>query len=101
MKELIAISYSGLADRIQLMLAGYRLAQTLGAKFTFIWEPTGHCGCRFDDVLTTDAFEVTHDKMYHAETPLLDAASMPWSYAIGVVHDWPTDVLRLVAYPKE
>lgn len=101
MKELIAVSYSGLADRIMMLLAGRKLAEDMAAKFTFIWPVNASCGAKFEDVLMAASISVWNED-YAPVVPFLHANDMRWKDVVGAVGAWTaTNRLKLCAYPKE
>ena len=77
-KTLIAIEDSGMSDRVQLLLCGYRMAEELKRPFGFIWVPSSWCGASFDDLFVKRAdFEVfDHDPCPKRE--ILDFHATYW-----------------------
>lgn len=106
MKELICISYSGLADRIMMLLAGRELAARANWKFTFIWPINTSCAASFNAILRTmPGFQFAVDHVgedYAPGVPFLHAHDMPWPEVQEVVNNWThSDKLKLCAYPKQ
>lgn len=77
-KTIIALEDSGMSDRVQLLLCGYRTAEELGRPFAFVWVPSSWCGAGFDDLFVQRSSFIVLDKDPCPDLPILDFRATYW-----------------------
>jgi hypothetical protein len=66
-KYLVLKPYSGIADRVRLILFGLQLAKKSGRELVVVWEKSFHLGCEFYKLFQANGFTVADDDRFCGE----------------------------------
>lgn len=103
-KTLLCLSASGVADRIRLLVAGRKLAQTAGRHFGMAWLRNHDCGADFDNLFEMQDSSVT-DKMPEAiASCYFDGytwSRMPWEFVERQIRACEADHITLHSFADD